>query len=159
MDTSWFSYSGFIDDSFNAAGTTNWSYAFSLDDRWGNNGGTGSLYSLTGDGTLLSEDFLSRGIFRDGQEVAVNTSGKIAINSSNWDIIADTNSTVGKLNFLIDLTGTSLAGSDTIALHWGMTCANDTIEGKYSVPESGMFALLSLGLLGIGINLRKRAKT
>ena len=108
---------------------------------------------------LLSEDFLSRGIFRDGQEVAVNTSGKIAINSSNWDIIADTNSTVGKLNFLIDLTRTSLAGSDTIALHWCMTCANDTIEGKYSVPESGMFALLSLGLLGIGINLRKRAKT
>lgn len=148
---------GFINDNFYATGTTNWSYAFSLDDRWDNNGGTGSLYSLTGDGTdvLLSEDFLSSGTFRDGQEVAVKTSEKTAINSSNWDIIADTNSTVGKITFLIDLTGTSLAGSDTIALHWGMTCANDTIEGEYSVPEPGIFALLSMGLLGIGVIQRK----
>ena len=150
---------GYVDDNFYSVNTTNWSYAFSLDDRWDNNGGAGSLYSLTGDGSdvLLSEDFLSNGIFRDGQEIAVNTDAKEAINSSDWNITADTRRTVGSINFLIDLTGTSLEGSDTIALHWGMTCGNDTIEGEYtSVPEPAILGMLAIGLIGIGISQRKR---
>ena len=127
-------YDGVNDDNFYAVGTTDWSYAFSLDDRWATNGGNGSLYSLNGlDGEasdiLLSEDFLNRNTFRNGQEIAVKTDGKDPIpnsspddpESNTWSIIADTDTTVGKIHFLIDLTGTSLAGSDTIALHWGMT--------------------------------------
>jgi hypothetical protein len=145
------------DNSFNG---TDWSYAFSLDDRW-TEGGTGSLYSLNANDNndiLLSENFLTGGTFRNGQEVAVNTDGKTAIKSGiNWDVTADTNGTDGRINFLIDLTDTDLAGSDTIALHWGMTCGNDTIEGKYSVPEPAMLGLLSLGLIGIGVSKRKRA--
>ena len=124
--------------------------------------GTGTLYSLTGDDsdTLLSQDFLTGGTYRNGQEIAVDTSTKgetATFNSGSWGIIADTDSTVGKINFLIDLTGTSLAGSDTIALHWGMTCGNDTIEGEYSVPEPAMLGLLALGLIGIGVSQRKRS--
>lgn len=140
---------------------TAWSYAFSLDDRWSNTGGNGTLYSLTGDDsdTLLSEDFLSGGTFRNGQEVAVNTSMKNndeTLADGSWNVVADTDSTVGKINFMIDLTGTSLAQSDTIALHWGMTCANDIIEGEYTVPEPAALGLLALGLVGIGISLRKK---
>lgn len=160
----------YVDDNFYAVGTTDWSYAFSLDDRWATNGGNGSLYSLNGlDGEasdiLLSEDFLNRNTFRNGQEIAVKTDGKDPIpnsspddpESNTWSIIADTDTTVGKIHFLIDLTGTSLAGSDTIALHWGMTCGNDTIEGEYSVPEPAMLGLLALGLIGIGVSQRKRS--
>jgi hypothetical protein len=50
---------------------------------------------------------------------------------------------------LIDLTGTNLLLCDEIALHWGFTCANDVIEGAYSVPESGMPGLIVIGLLGM----------
>jgi hypothetical protein len=70
-------------------------------------------------------------------------------NSSSWSL------TTGKINFLIDLTGTDLAYSNTIALHWGMTCANDTIEGEYTVPEPAILSLLALGLIGIGVSKRK----
>ena len=72
-----------------------------------------------------------------------------AVGDGTW------NTTVNRVNFEIDLTGTALAGSKTIALHWGMTCGNDTIEGEYSVPEPAILGLLALGLVGIGISKRK----
>lgn len=143
-------------DNFFAPNTTDWSLGFSLgDERW-TDGGTGTLYSLDGNDAndiLLSNDFLNRNTFRDGQEIAVDTTGRTdGMNSRTWTV-DDANNTI---SFLIDLTGTSLEGSDTIALHWGMTCGNDTIEGEYSVPEPGMLALLALGLLGIGVSQVKR---
>ena len=117
--------SGYASDNY-LTGTA-WSHAFSLDDRWAN-GGTGTLYSLTGDDsdTLLSQDFLTGGTYRNGQEIAVDTSTK------------------GE-------TATFNSGS------WGMTCGNDTIEGEYSVPEPAMLGLLALGLIGIGVSQRKRS--
>ena len=141
---------------------TAWSYAFSLDDRWSNTGGSGTLYSLTGDDsdTLISDDFISRSTYRNGQEVAVDASQKNAdetFSTGRWGVIADTDSTVGKINFLIDLTGTSLEDSDTIALHWGMTCGNDTIEGEYTVPEPTILGLLAIGLIGVGFSKRNKA--
>lgn len=64
---------------------------------------------------------------------------------SSWDAAND------RINFMIDLNGTDLLLSDTIALHWGFTCANDVIESTYSVPEPGMLWLLTIGLLGFGL--------
>jgi hypothetical protein len=151
LSSSWTPYGAAPYASDNSTNGTTWSYAFSLDDRY-TDGGSGSLYSLNGDNSdvLLSEDFLKGAIFRNGQEIAVDTTGKTAINSNSWDI------TTGSINFLIDLTGTSLEGSDTIALHWGMTCGNDTIEGEYSVPEPTMLGLLAIGMIAIGCANRRR---
>ena len=59
------------------------------------------------------------------------------------------------IRFEIDLSDTGLANSSNLALHWGMTCGNDTIEGEYSVPEPAILGLLTLGLIGIGISKRK----
>ena len=78
------------------------------------------------------------------------------LQNGSWNVVADTDSTVGKINFMIDLTGTSLAQSDTIALHWGMTCGNDTIEGEYAVPEPAILGLLALGLIGVGVSQRRK---
>lgn len=147
------------DDNTNG---TVWTYGFSLDDRWmseSSNGGvgTGTLYSLNSGNndadTLLSEDFLTGGTFRNGQEIAVDTvNGDVTAiaGNSSWNI------TAGKVNFLIDLTGTSLANNSSIAAHWGMTCGNDTIEGEYSVPEPAILGLLTLGLIGIAASKRKK---
>lgn len=131
-----------LDDASN--GTT-WSYGFALDDRWMNeeSAGTGKLYALSGDNSdiLMSEDFFNRSTFRNGQEVAVNTSGKDPVGSGNWNI--DTTSQL--VNFQIDLNDTSLLAGPEIALHWGFTCANDVIEGAVGVPEPSVLSLLGIG--------------
>lgn len=144
----------------NANGTL-WTYGFSLDDRWGveNVAHNGTLYSLNSANNdadaYLSDDFLSTSDFyyRNGQEIAVDTdNGNVTnVGSGTWD------TTVNKVNFEIDLSGTALAGSKTIALHWGMTCGNDTIEGEYSVPEPAILGLLAMGLIGIGVSKRKNS--
>lgn len=146
--------------SDNNSNGTIWTYGFSLDDHWmeETSTGTGTLYSLNSANNnadaLLSEDFLTGGTYRNGQEIAVDTANgnvsTVAGNTSSWDI------TTGSINFYIDLTGTDLLYSDTFALHWGMTCGNDTIEGEYSVPEPAILGLLALGLIGIGVSQRKR---
>ena len=148
----------------NSTGTL-WTYGFSLDDRWmdENTAGTGTLYSLNSGNNnsdiLLAEDFMTGAIYRNGQEVAVDTvNGDITAiaGSSSWSIDAANN----RVNFLIDLTGTNLLLGNEIALHWGFTCANDVIEGaySYSVPEPDMIGLLGLGLLGIVFTGRLRRK-
>lgn len=160
------------DDTY--TGST-WSYGFSLDDRWMSEGtaGTGTLYSLNNavsdndtatnnnPDALLSEDFMTGGTYRDGQEVAVNVTEDRILNgditaiagSSSWSI----DTSASRVNFMIDLTGTDLLLGDEIALHWGFTCANDVIEGAYSVPEPGILALLSMGLFGfIGASTLRR---
>lgn len=159
------------DDNTNG---TVWSYGFSLDNRWGADDAihNGTLYSLNSHNdplianpnnadALLSDDFLSTSDFyyRNGQEIAVDTvNGDVtSINSGTWNSTLGLNGAAGKVNFEIDLSGTALAGSKTIALHWGMSCGNDTIEGEYSVPEPAILGLLALGLIGIGISKRKSA--
>jgi len=149
---------------------TAWTYGFALDDRWmnENSAGTGTLYSLNSASydsdintnnnpdTLLSENFLAGGTFRDGQEVAVDTLNgnvtEVAGNTSSWSIDAPND----RINFLIDLTGTDLLLGDEIALHWGFTCGNDVIEGAHSVDEPGILALLAIGLIGCSRFKRKR---
>ncbi|MGB5395676.1 MAG: hypothetical protein WBN96_00865 [Gammaproteobacteria bacterium] len=156
----------FLSSSWNPAGTapyvgdnasngTVWTYGFALDNRWMNEGstGTGTLYSLnSGDNTLdarMSDSFMSGGIFRNGQEVAVNTRSNgvspVANNLSSWYI----NAADKTVNFNIDLSNTGLIGSD-IAVHWGMTCANDVIEGVVpAVPVPAAVWLFGSGLMGL----------
>ena len=145
----------------NASNGTIWTYGFSLDNRWMNEAaaGTGSLYSLnSGDNTqdaLMSDSFLTGGIYRNGQEVAVNTrsNGVAFINNGSWDInVADKT-----VNFYLDLTGTGLLGSD-IAVRWGMTCANDVIEGSVpAVPVPAAVWLFGTGLIGLIAVARRKA--
>ena len=63
----------------------------------------------------------------------------------------------GSLLFEMDIAGTALAGSSTLALHWGPTCANDVLEG--AVPEPSTLALFTLGLAGLASRNRQRGRT
>lgn len=144
------SQAGYLSDN-HATGTI-WEYGFALDNRWSANGGMGQLYSLNSGNndanSLLSEDFLSGAVYRDGQEIAVDTNSDVsALGLGGWQV----NQANKQISFVFDLTGTSLLSSDTIALHWAMTCGNDVIEAEFpmsSVPEPAALSMLSLGLLG-----------
>lgn len=145
----------------NASNGTVWEYGFSLSNRWmsENDNGTGTLYKLaSGDNhadILMSDNFIDSAFdFRNGQEVAVNTASAnvSSVGSGTWDIDAANN----LINFQIDLAGTNLLFGDEIALHWGATCANDTIEGVAPVPVPAAVWLFASGMIGLfGVARRK----
>ncbi len=133
-----------------------WEYGISLSDRWSTTSSS-SLYSLSGsnnDSALLSEDFLNSGIFRDGQEVAVDTASLTTTALANLTSFSNDASSI---TFGLDVSGTSLLGASSIGIHWGMTCGNDTIEGAYNVPEPATIVLMLLGIAFIfGVAQRRR---
>lgn len=155
------SHNYIYDDSSNG---TVWDYGFSLDNRWMNesDSGTGVLYSLNASlnsaNINMSDSFLSRGYFRNNQEVAVDRDSLSTTalgNAGSWGITSDT------VDFTIDLAGTGLLDGSEIALRWEFTCANDVIEGTMAVPSVPVPAavwLFGSGLIGlIGVARRKKS--
>lgn len=102
----------------------------------------------------LSDDRMdsSRYIFRNGQEVQ-RAGGGTALEGGSVDL-----SQAGEGGYIEYSVLTSSLGlnGDSIGFKWGMTCANDTIEGSVSVPEPHGLLLLGAGLLGLGIARRKK---
>ncbi len=122
-----------------------WDYVLSLgsdrneaNNRW-KDSGVASLYRVSdvlSDGSLLnSNDFISAGFgsYRENELIAADAGGAKALTEGNtW------NSTHGNsLLFSLDISGTGLKLEDGIGLHWGMTCANDVIEGLADAPGPG----------------------
>ncbi len=157
LSSSW-DPSGSASDGYKAGDSatgTVWSYGVAVDNAYSTSGGNATFYALSGaenaDNLLNSEDFLSRGTYRNGQAVAVNESSSSVTalsNSASWSV------SDGKISFMFDAQGTDLLSGD-LALHWAMLCGNDVIEGQVEVSEPGTFALLGMGLLGL-FSIRRR---
>jgi hypothetical protein len=138
---------------------TTWTYAVGLgENRWDSTGGEAKLYSLNSGNNsidaLLSDDFMTGGTYRNGQEVAVNTiSGDVTdLKPAYWNINSDS------IQFILDISGTNLLSGNGIAFHWGQTCQNDVIEGSAPVPEPATILLLGTGLFGLAGVGRKKIK-
>ncbi|MEQ8661465.1 MAG: PEP-CTERM sorting domain-containing protein [Gammaproteobacteria bacterium] len=164
------------DQDDHASGTV-WQYALSLDgDRWANAdyADSATLYALSGsndDSALLSDDLMQgNAVWRNGQEVLVDrdaTDAATAIGSGSYSVSADHN----RIRYVVDISGTDLwwqPGQNelTLAMHWAMDCANDTIEGaavffdpppNTGVPEPATLGLALLGIAGAGRLRRRRA--
>jgi hypothetical protein len=92
---------------------------------------------------------------RDWQAIMVNDNAVSTVgNGGSWNTIISQN----LLMMSFDITGTTLATADQIALRWAMTCANDIIEvvtdfassgAKTSVPEPSTVLLMLAGLAGL----------
>ena len=153
----------------NHANGTHWSYGFALDNRWSGSGGQGTLYSLGGtgysDNILLTDDVMRSGIYRSGQEFAVDIErlgNAGVVGEGSWTVLADA------LHFEIDIGKTGDIGlRNGVALHWGMSCGNDVIEGfaiegppdrldSGQVPAPATALLMMLGIAGLG-SIRARA--
>lgn len=150
-------------DLFISSGTNTspWEYGLSIDDRWSATGGAANLFALSGTGAdyLLSDDFISTGDYRHGEAVAVDTSSASVTNIGygNWTI-DEANQII---SFSVDIANTNLDPANGISLGWGMTCANDLIQGSVEatdIPEPGALGLVGLGLLGTIIGRRRRNK-
>ncbi len=148
-----------------ASNGTNWDYAFSLDNRYSNKGGTFQLLALNGTNandiltpsSYLTNCTLNRTCYyRDGAAVAANKNSntvKTTGLTGTWSVAKD-----DSLTFKIDLSGSEMLNWNSFAMHWGETCANDVIEGITSarVPEPTSIALVLLGLGSFAAVRRRR---
>lgn len=141
--------SQYADDNDSNQG--NWDYAVDVSSLVG---GFADLIGLGGSTLLNSSDVITGpDNTRENQEVAYLSGGSLA---GSAGLTVDPGTSLSFQIALADL-GLSSQGSTEIGLRWTMTCANDIVEGAANVPEPGTLALLSLGLLGLG--LRKRVKS
>lgn len=95
--------------------------------------------------------------YRKNQEVQYASGGTSLNDSSSIDLLNVGDG--GYIEYNILLSSLGLTSDTDIGFKWGMTCANDTIEGVVhytSVPEPATVLMFGLGLLGLGMSARKK---
>lgn len=155
--TGWHPYAGtdplhFKQDSYSNTGTQ-WKYVIDTSEGGRLYGGNFSVYQ--------SQDLNSSGTYRNGQIVQRNTGGTaLDTRAVLFGTEIYSGKTYNTLTYTFDGTLLGIQPGAELAFKWGMTCANDTIEGKAPVPVP---APASLPLIAAGLSaawfVRRRAST
>jgi len=129
-------------------------------------GGAIKVYS-TKDGSFVKSNLgtlnYNNWIYRDDQYVQFTpTANAIALATGSWSIadgFSRNGIDYGDLSLNFDYSKID-AESNEWAFHWAMTCGNDVIEGQTHVPpvpEPSTLVLLSAGLFGFGILIKRKS--
>ena len=108
-------------------------------------GGGMVLSNAGGCATTAGLDNNCSDYYRAGEAVQyIPDSGQVQLAVGSYTI----NPTNGTINYSFNDSAANLG--DNFAISWAMTCANDVIQGMVSLPEPGAWALLLLGMAGLG---------
>ena len=142
--------------SDNASNGESWEYALVLNNHSGSaTSGTLKLCTI-GSGTIKTSFAPPGYTFRDGQEVQFTPTGSF-LATGTWainNLVEGSPDTDDYLRF--NITYGNWGVIDSFGFHWGMTCANDVIEGAAPVPEPSTLLLLGAGLIGLGLLGRRK---
>lgn len=142
----------FKQDSYGTTGTQ-WNYVIDTSEGGALYGGAFSVYQ--------SQDLIPANyVFRNGQVVQRKTGGtKLGQEAVLFGSEAYTGKTYNTLTYSFDGDLLGIHAGDELAFKWGMTCANDTIEGGavVPVPTPATLPLLAAGI-GAGWLARRRAR-
>jgi len=153
--TGWHPYAGtdpahFKQDSYSNTGTQ-WKYVIDTSEGGALYGGAFSVYQ--------SQNLIPSGyIFRNGQIVQRKAGGTLLdIDAVLFGSEVYAGKTYNTLYYTFDGDLLGIHAGDELAFKWGMTCANDTIEGQavVPVPEPAPLPLLAAGV-GAGWVARRR---
>jgi hypothetical protein len=136
----WTPYGDSPYDEDDASNGTTWEFAFDVSQ--------GKLYDISAhqDRIILS---YAGGTFRNGQEVEIDPTDLTATGNGGS---AGRSDAYYAMSF--DIAGLDWELTD-LAFHWGMTCANDVIEGV-PTPEPATMILFGSGLIGLAGYGRKK---
>lgn len=152
--TGWNPYVGsdpinFKQDRYSNTGTL-WNYVIDTSEGGALYGGAFSVYQ--------SQDLMSGGTYRDGQIVQRKTGGNLLDSSPvlfGSELYAGKTYNTITYSFNGDLLG--IYPGNELAFKWGMTCANDTIEGR-AIASVSSPTPLPLLLAGMGAGWLARRK-
>jgi hypothetical protein len=138
---------GFNNGGFNYA----IDFGFVTKDSEGDDVGAGSgnqdiagLYSVTSWNNDIN--------FPESSPFAMDGGNKIGDISSVSGLVGDSYYRTAVLD--LDTLGFEV---DSFSAHWTMSCGNDAVEGRASVPEPGTLLLMAGGLLGLLGSVRRRS--
>lgn len=152
-----------------SASANQWEYAFNLDNRSSNNGGTANLLALPTNGDdyvnnlMLSHKYDGDGGGPGRKKQAIFAKGGEFQSSGNWGVdLGGSGHQDNKVIFTMNISGIdALMSADSLAFRWAMTCANDIIEGvakvgaRTSVPEPSTIFLMLAAIAGLAMRRKK----